>query len=171
MAKKKLLGALPVGFKGKFAGVPFSISVQYDIYGKVSAIILSDKNYSIVAIDGDKKKEIAFTDTFYNYIYKESGDTKKDQFKKDYYTRIKNFVKNINQEVNDYNKKQMPIKKAVKKVAKKLATKKAIVKKAVKKSAPKKVSKKSSKKASKSMKGGAKKSSKKSSKKSIEKIY
>jgi hypothetical protein len=138
MAKKKLLGALPVGFKGKFAGVPFSISVQYDIYGNVSAIVLGDKNNTIVAIDGDKKKEKAFVDTFNGYIYKGSGYSDIETYNKNYFTKVKNFVKNINQEVNDYNKKQMPIKKAVKKVAKKVATKKAIVKKAVKKSAPKK---------------------------------
>jgi hypothetical protein len=144
MAKKKLLGALPVGFKGKFAGVPFSISVQYDIYGKVSAIVLGDKNNTIVAIDGDKKKEKAFIDAFNGYIFKGSGYSISDieKYNKNYFTKVKNFVKNINQEVNDYNKKQMPIKKAVKKVAKKVATKKAIVKKAVKKSAPKKAIKK-----------------------------
>jgi hypothetical protein len=148
MAKKKLLGALPVGFKGKFAGVPFSISVQYDIYGNVSAIVLGDKNNTIVAIDGDKKKEKAFIDTFNGYIFKGSGYSVSDieTYNKNYFTKVKNFVKNINQEVNDYNKKQMPIKKAVKKVAKKVATKKAIVKKAIKKTAPKKAVKKTASK-------------------------
>ena len=143
MAKKKLLGALPVGFKGKFAGVPFSISVQYDIYGNVSAIVLSTENKAIIAIDGDSKKIKALADKFFTYIstntdQKLKTDADFKYFQKDYYTKIKDFVKNITEEVNDYNKKQMPIKKAVKKVAKKVATKKAIIKKAVKKSAPKK---------------------------------
>lgn len=143
MAKKKLLGALPVGFKGKFAGVPFSISVQYDIYGNVSAIVLSTENKAIIAIDGDSKKIKALADKFFTYIstntdQKLKTDADFKYFQKDYYTKIKDFVKNITEEVNDYNKKQMPTKKAVKKVAKKAATKKAIVKKAIKKSAPKK---------------------------------
>lgn len=144
MTKKKLLGALPVGFKGKFAGVPFSISVQYDIYGNVSAIVLSTENKAIISIDGDSKKIKALADKFFTYIstntdQKLKTDADFKYFQKDYYTKIKDFVKNITEEVNDYNKKQMPIKKAVKKVAKKVATKKAIIKKAVKKSAPKKV--------------------------------
>lgn len=147
MAKKKLLGALPVGFKGKFAGVPFSISVQYDIYGNVSAIVLSTENKAIISIDGDSKKIKDLTDKFFTYISTNTDQKlKTDQdfkyFQKDYYSKIKDFVKNITQEVNDYNKKQMPIKKAVKKVAKKVATKKAIIKKVVKKSAPKKAIKK-----------------------------
>ena len=147
MAKKKLLGALPVGFKGKFAGVPFSISVQYDIYGNVSAIVLSTENKAIISIDGDSKKIKDLTDKFFTYISTNTDQKlKTDQdfkyFQKDYYSKIKDFVKNITQEVNDYNKKQMPIKKAVKKVAKKVATKTAVIKKAIKKVAPKKAVKK-----------------------------
>lgn len=144
---KKLLGALPVGFKGKFAGVPFLISVQYDIYGNVSAIVLSTENKAIIAIDGDSKKIKALADKFFTYISTNTDQKLKTDldfkyFQKEYYSKIKDFVKNITEEVNDYNKKQMPIKKAVKKVAKNVATKKAIVKKAVKKSVSKKAIKK-----------------------------
>jgi hypothetical protein len=151
MAKKKLLGALPVGFKGKFAGVPFSISVQYDIYGNVSAIVLSTENKAIIAIDGDSKKIKALADKFFTYISTNTDQKLKTDldfkyFQKEYYSKIKDFVKNITEEVNDYNKKQMPIKKAVKKVAKKVATKTAVIKKAIKKVAPKKAIKKSASK-------------------------
>lgn len=122
-SKPKKLGALPVGFIGKFWGVSFKIQNQYDIYNNVEAIIeAKDTGEIITTITGKEIKNIGFK--LYNYIIHttdiQTDDREKATLKKD----IEKFVKNLDLEVKKYNlgnKKISPVKNITIPAPKKLA--------------------------------------------------
>lgn len=105
--KAKRVGALPVGFTGKFYGVPFKIYNQYTIDGGVMAIAENTKTGSVIcSIDGKNTEKAA--EAFYSHIANnhEMGEgyyvEKKDLpiIKKD----VNKFVKQLAGEVLAYNK-------------------------------------------------------------------
>lgn len=105
--KAKKVGALPVGFTGKFYGVPFKIYNQYTLDGGVVAIAENTKTGSIIcSIDGKNTEKAA--EAFCSHIVNnhEMGDSyyveKKDLpiIKKG----VNKFVKQLAGEVLAYNK-------------------------------------------------------------------
>tara|TARA_R110000868_G_scaffold411573_1_gene705440 strand:- start:3379 stop:4209 length:831 start_codon:yes stop_codon:yes gene_type:complete len=101
-SKPKKMGALPVGFIGKFWGVSFKIQNQFDIYNNVEAIIEAKETGEIIAtITGNEEKSKAFK--LYNFIIHtanfETNDKHNASLKKD----IDKFIKNLNEEVKKYN--------------------------------------------------------------------
>lgn len=104
--KAKKVGALPVGFTGKFYGVPFKIYNQYTLDGGVVAVAENTKTGALIcSIDG-KNTEKAIS-SFYSHIVDnhEMGDgyyvEKKELpiIKKD----VAKFVKQLAGEVLAYN--------------------------------------------------------------------
>lgn len=122
-SKPKKMGALPVGFIGKFWGVSFKIQNQFDIYNNVEAIIEAKETGEIIAtITGNEEKSKAFQ--LYNYIIHttdiQTDNRDKAILKKD----IDKFIKNLHLEVKKYNsgnKKIAPVKKITIPAPKKLA--------------------------------------------------
>ena len=105
--KNKKIGALPVGFSGKFYGVPFKIHNQFQLDGTVEAVA-EDTNTgaTIVVINGKNKDQAAAA--FFSYIEKHAEPVYSEyQVQKDLLIikkDVKKFVDNITKEVNDYNK-------------------------------------------------------------------
>jgi hypothetical protein len=133
-AGKKKIGALPNMFTGKILDVPFKVSHQYDIYGKVNSI-LEDTNTgkTILIIDGtgDAKEKTA---KFLSHVKKETGqdytgtgaDYKGD---KSIFTRVNKFITQLQSEVKKFNSgksrtiKKLPVKiESVKKIPAKKQT-------------------------------------------------
>lgn len=122
-SKPKKMGALPVGFIGKFWGVSFKIQNQYDIYNNVEAIIEAKETGEIITkITGKEEKTNSFK--LYNYIIHttnlQTDNRDKAILKKD----IDKFIKNLDLEVKKYNsgnKKIAPVKKITIPAPKKLA--------------------------------------------------
>lgn len=125
-SKPKKMGALPVGFIGKFWGVSFKIQNQFDIYNNVEAIIEAKETGEIITTVTGKEEK---TNTFklYNYIIHttdiQTDDRDKALLKKD----IDKFIKNLHLEVKKYNsgnKKIAPVKNITIPGPKKLAVSK-----------------------------------------------
>ena len=133
-ASKKKIGALPNMFTGKILDVPFKVSHQYDIYGKVNSV-LEDTNTgkTILIIDGtgDAKDKTA---KFLSHVKKETGqdytgtgaDYKGD---KSIFTRVNKFITQLQSEVKKFNSgksrtiKKLPVKiQSVKKIPAKKQT-------------------------------------------------
>lgn len=97
---KTKIGALPVGFTGKFYGVPFKIYNQFDIYGKVSAIIEDTNNGREIVEVTDRIKAPAQIQAFENYLsITAQYDIAEIKRAKD----AKNFITNLYNEVKKYN--------------------------------------------------------------------
>lgn len=100
--KPKKLGALPVGFIGKFWGVSFKIQNQFDIYNNVEAIIEAKETGEIIAtITGNEEKSKAFK--LYNFIIHTTDINTDDRDKASLKKDIDKFIKNLNEEVKKYN--------------------------------------------------------------------
>jgi hypothetical protein len=150
-----LIGALPVGLKGKLYGQPFKVLVQYDAFGGVRTQIFEDEEGGgmITEIRGDrsekKTKGKAFADWAYSRYAKQNANDfpfksadsysikERDSIRKDMEKRGEAFIKNLVDETIDYNKGEGKTKKATEKVnigpskpaVKKAPTKKDVVKK------------------------------------------
>ena len=129
-----LIGALPVGLKGKLYGYPFKVMVQYDAFGGVRTQIFEDEAGGgiITEIKGDrsekKTKGKAFADWAYSRYSKESKDSypfnsgsdsarkERDAIRKDMEKRGEAFVNNLVDETIKFNKGDGKTKKATKKV-------------------------------------------------------
>lgn len=129
-----LIGALPVGLKGKLYGQPFKVLVQYDAFGGVRTQIFEDETGGgiITEIRGDrsekKTKGKAFADWAYSRYSKENSDQfpfnsgqdyarkERDAIRKDMEKRGEAFVNNLVDETIDFNKGDGKTKKATKKV-------------------------------------------------------
>jgi len=111
---KKRVGALPVGFTGKFLGWPFKILNQFTLDGGVTAQIVElDAPGNIVAELNGRKEDIekAYTKIFqkiaipYAALYQEyrksSASNKKDQKRVE--NAVRQFLTQLNKEVSDYN--------------------------------------------------------------------
>lgn len=111
---KKRVGALPVGFTGKFLGWPFKVLNQFTLDGGVTAQIVElDPPGKIIAeLDGRKEDvERAYTKIFqkiaipYAALYQEyrksSASNKKDQKRVE--NAVRQFLTQLNKEVSDYN--------------------------------------------------------------------
>jgi hypothetical protein len=97
---KTKIGALPVGFTGKFYGVPFKIYNQFDIYGKVSAIIEDTNNGREIVEVTDRIKAPGQIQAFENYLsITAQYDIAEIKRAKD----AKNFITNLYNEVKNYN--------------------------------------------------------------------
>jgi hypothetical protein len=147
--RPKGIGALPVGLKGRLYGQPFKVVIQYDAFGGVRAQIIEDEpgGGMITEVAGRageiSTKAGAFSDWAFNRYRKDQGanyDSASDYYRKvrdndkrDIAKRSEAFVKNLFQEVKDFNagkdtktKKAAPVTIAPKKApAKKPAAKPA----------------------------------------------
>jgi len=143
---KKKVGALPIGFSGKFLDIPFKITNQFDIYNNVSAIVEDTKTGSTITILTGKGSGNDNTNAFLNYANRNSNESIKDWTSVK--SRINKFMALMQKEVKDYNAgktetiKKQPITIMAKKKAapkRKAAVKKAAPKRkaTVKKAAPK----------------------------------
>jgi hypothetical protein len=123
------IGALPIGLKGKIYGLPYKVLIQYNIHNKVSAEIYEDtpKGELIVSISGEKKHLPAEIQKLKHAVialqYKQVAGTPvaQDKMDKERDKTIEKFIKNISQEVSDYNlgKTKLPKKHSVSPGAKK----------------------------------------------------
>jgi len=129
LKKKKVLGALPIGFKGKLFDIDFKIVNQYDIYGDVSAIMEDTKNGNTITVFDGKGFAKDKAECIVNYINKISKEnyTKVNSF----YSKMLKFATNMQNEVKAFNAGK-------KKTIKKTPLIVAIPKSTVKKSASKK---------------------------------
>lgn len=110
---KKRVGALPVGFTGKFLGWPFKVLNQFTIDGGVTAQIVElDPPGKIIAeLDGRKEDvERAYTKIFQkiaipyaalNVSYNKPAYVKQDQKRVE--NAVRQFLTQLNKEVSDYN--------------------------------------------------------------------
>lgn len=103
-APKRKVGALPVGFTGKFWGVPFKIFNQFDIYGQVTANIEDTNNGKLIVEVTDRIKLPGQIQAFKNYIATAAKvdailvDTKRlEKDSKDFITNLYNEVKKYNE--------------------------------------------------------------------------
>lgn len=98
------INALPVGLEGKIYGMPFFVSMQYDITGNVSADVYENfgNKDKIVSITGDKKnikREINLIATAVFHHQQTPADQQKDVEK-----AVSKLVKQISGEVHTFNK-------------------------------------------------------------------
>jgi len=146
--KKKVLGALPIGFTGNIWGVKFKIVNQYNIYGDVTAIAEDiETGNRILTFDGVKHTG-NLSENFYTYISNHRTNDAKvsDMEIKRLKATLLKFCKNMQMEVKAFNsgktktiKKQPLVIPLPKSIVKKAAPKKVAIKKAApKKSATKK---------------------------------
>lgn len=110
---KKRVGALPVGFTGKFLGWPFKVLNQFTLDGGVTAQIVElDPPGKIIAeLDGRKEDvERAYTKIFQkiaipyaalNVSYNKPAYVKQDQKRVE--NAIRQFLTQLNKEVSEYN--------------------------------------------------------------------
>lgn len=148
-----LIGALPVGLKGKLYGQPFKVLVQYDAFGGVRTQIYEDEQGGglITEVRGDrsekKTKGKAFADWAYSRYAKQNAENfpfdsgsdyarkQRDEIRRDMEKRGEAFIKNLVDETIDFNQGKGKTKKATKPVTigpkkvNKAPTKKDIVKK------------------------------------------
>ena len=107
---KKTVGALPVGFTGKFLGWPFKILNQMTIYGGVTAQIveINPPGKVVAELNGRKedeataytlllKKISSFDPELYNSVKRSFKDLKR--FEK----AVKDFLSQLNKEVRNFN--------------------------------------------------------------------
>ena len=140
-----MIGALPVGLRGKIYGQPFKVLVQYDAFGGVRAQVYEDSGDGglITEVTGKRgevnTKAEALTSWALNRatskgliskggeakvkkkIYKGKGkiiDTtiEYNKLKSDVLKRSKEFIQNLHQEVVDFNKGKDTKTKKVKKL-------------------------------------------------------
>ena len=124
------IGAIPVGLKVNIAGVKLGFERQFEIDGKVRLDVVSDKK-KVVSIDGVAKNKPMQVKKLNEFIFKNSdfGDIRKGLsidapiFKKQYGNKIKKLVKNLSQEVRDYNN---PKKTTTKKTTTRKTTKRKV---------------------------------------------
>jgi hypothetical protein len=110
---KKRVGALPVGFTGKFLGWPFKVLNQFTLDGGVTAQIVElDPPGKIIAeLDGRKEDvERAYTKIFQkiaipyaalNVSYNKPAYVKQDQKRVE--NAVRQFLTQLNKEVSEYN--------------------------------------------------------------------
>jgi len=110
---KKRVGALPVGFTGKFLGWPFKVLNQFTLDGGVTAQIveLDPPGRIIAELDGRKEDvERAYTKIFQkiaipyaalNVSYNKPAEVKQDQKRVE--NAVRQFLVQLNKEVSDYN--------------------------------------------------------------------
>lgn len=117
--KPKGIGALPVGLKGKLYGQPFKVVIQYDAFGGVRAQIIEDEpgGDMITEVAGRTGEASSKADIFSNWAYNRYSKEAGDNFNKygDYYAKIRQvtkrdiqkrseaFLKNLVQEVKNFN--------------------------------------------------------------------
>lgn len=107
---KKNVGALPVGFTGKFLGWPFKILNQMTIYGGVTAQIveINPPGKVVAELNGRKedeptaytlllKKISSFDPELYNSVKRSVKDSKRFQ------KAVKDFLAQLNKEVKNFN--------------------------------------------------------------------
>jgi hypothetical protein len=117
----RVVSGFPIDFRGTFGKLKFKIVKQFDIYGKINAI-LEDVNTgkNIVVIDGDKNAT-QLSEQFFKYLLKtDSGYRDNEEDKKFVVRRMSPFFTQLNKDVKAENKK------SGKKVTKKQATKKEV---------------------------------------------
>lgn len=109
---KKRVGALPVGFTGKFLGWPFKVLNQFTLDGGVTAQIVElDPPGKIIAeLDGRKEDvERAYTKIFqkiaipYAALNVEYNKKYAKQDQKHVEKKVREFLTQLNKEVSDYN--------------------------------------------------------------------
>lgn len=110
---KKSVGALPVGFTGKFLGWPFKVLNQFTLDGGVTAQIVElDPPGNIVAELNGRKEDVerAYTKIFQkiaipyaalNVSYNKKTYVQQDQ--KHVEKKVREFLTQLNKEVSDYN--------------------------------------------------------------------
>jgi hypothetical protein len=110
---KKRVGALPVGFTGKFLGWPFKVLNQFTLDGGVTAQIVElDPPGNIVAELNGRKEDIekSYTRIFQkiaipyaalNVAYNKKTYVQQDQ--KHVEKKVREFLMQLNKEVSDYN--------------------------------------------------------------------
>ena len=110
---KKRVGALPVGFTGKFLGWPFKVLNQFTLDGGVTAQIVElDAPGNIVAELNGRKDDIerSYTRIFQkiaipyaalNVSYNKPAEVKQDQKRVE--NAVRQFLVQLNKEVSDYN--------------------------------------------------------------------
>ena len=117
--KPKGIGALPVGLKGKLYGQPFKVVIQYDAFGGVRAQIIEDEpgGGMITEVAGRAGEAAGKADSFSNWAFSrykkeqspeysspDSWRTKaREDDKRDIQKRSEAFLKNLVQEVKDFN--------------------------------------------------------------------
>jgi hypothetical protein len=130
-----LIGALPVGLKGKLYGQPFKVLVQYDAFGGVRTQIFEDETGGgmITEIRGDKSekknKGKAFADWAYSRYAKQNADNfpfksadsysikERDSIRKDMEKRGDAFISNLVDETIKFNKGDSKVSTSKKKVS------------------------------------------------------
>lgn len=110
MSKLLSIGALPVGLRGKFYGLPFSVMIQYDLEGKVAAHVMNDKAGSmIVSISGNtknitKEADVIAAAAAANYDWSSiTWIDKREKLKRQMTADAKKFVSQLSSEVRDFN--------------------------------------------------------------------
>jgi hypothetical protein len=124
----RVVSGFPIDFRGTFGKLKFKIVKQFDIYGKINAILEDINNgKNIVVIDGDKNST-QLSEQFFKYILKtDSGFNDNDEDKKFVIRRMSPFFTQLNKDVKAENKKSG--KKVTKKpAARKTATTKKVLK-------------------------------------------
>jgi hypothetical protein len=108
--QKKIIGALPVGFTGKFLGWPFKVLNQMTIYGGVTAQIveINPPGKVVAELNGRKEdEETAFTlllkkiNNFNTELYTTIKRDVKDN--KRFEKAVKDFLGQLNKEVRNFN--------------------------------------------------------------------
>ena len=102
-APKRKIGALPVGFSGKFWGVPFKIFNQFDIYGQVTANIEDTSNGKLIVEVTDRIKLPGQIQAFKNYIATAAKVDAMFVNTKHLEKDGKDFITNLYNEVKKYN--------------------------------------------------------------------
>ncbi len=101
---KKRVGALPVGFTGKFLGWPFKVLNQFTIDGGVTAQIveLNPPGRIVAELNGRKEDiEPSYTKIFQKIAVPFASLNEKDQ--KSVEKSVRQFVGQLNKEVSTYN--------------------------------------------------------------------
>lgn len=117
----RVVSGLPPSFRGTFGPVKFRIVKQYDIYGKINAV-LEDINTktNFLTIDGTENAT-KLAEQFHKYIVKNDKDFDNADMKKETVRRMTKFFTQLNKDVKEENKKNKtsnpgkPKKKAAKK--------------------------------------------------------
>jgi len=101
---KKRVGALPVGFTGKFLGWPFKVLNQFTIDGGVTAQIveLNPPGRIVAELNGRKQDiETSYTKLFKKIAVPFAALDKKDAKRVE--NAVRQFLTQLNKEVSDYN--------------------------------------------------------------------
>lgn len=116
-----MIGALPVGLKGKLYGQPFKVLVQYDAFGGVRTQVYEDDDrggliFELTGRTGETEPQASGFGTWAllrakkenkdNYPWNTNTDWAKkeqDKIERDIRKRALEFVKNLHKETKDFN--------------------------------------------------------------------